>query len=478
MAVAELTPVANIVVHERQRKDYPLDEITKRAESIQRTKGLLHPIVIDPADNSLVAGGCRRMAYILLASRAEKDRSAGKFVPEDNWTLIPFVSKDQDDELFRKICELEENIGRLDLQWWERANAIAEIDEIQRKLAEGRGEIWNMRKTAEMLDVGLGTVSQAKQLVEAAKTDPTIKKEDTIGGALRKVETKKKLEERQREINRKAEGRITTLPAEILVGDAIELIKQQPEAEFDCIATNFPFGVEYGYSGKADKVYEDEEGMIVDLCREVVHQSYRVLKNDSWMLAFFDIRKATYSNVAYEFVREVLPLIGQMKDERHKKHLIELAHKSLGLAHWFEEAGFKYVRLMPIIWVKPNKTQGNIGDPRKGLVVAYEAAILACKGDGVLLKQGRQDILIYETLSTNERDFAMQMPVGLCKEVISWMTLGKGRVLDPFAGVGSFGEGALDNQCSFLGFELNPERAKIGNLRLREHIFAAEKKEV
>jgi ParB-like chromosome segregation protein Spo0J len=152
MAVAELTPVANIVVHERQRKDYPLDEITKRAESIQRTKGLLHPIVIDPADNSLVAGGCRRMAYILLASRAEKDRAAGKFVPEDNWTLIPFVSKDQDDELFRKICELEENIGRLDLQWWERANAIAEIDEIQRKLAEGRGEIWNMRKTAEMLE--------------------------------------------------------------------------------------------------------------------------------------------------------------------------------------------------------------------------------------------------------------------------------------------------------------------------------------
>jgi hypothetical protein len=266
------------------------------------------------------------------------------------------------------------------------------------------------------------------------------------------------------------------------VGDAVELIKQQPEAEFDCIATNFPFGVEYGYSGKADKVYEDEEGMIVDLCREVVHQSYRVLKNDSWMLAFFDIRKATYSAPAMEFVKRMLPILasalakGIVKQDAYAG-LVELAHESLGLAHWFEEAGFKYVRLMPIIWVKPNKTQGNIGDPRKGLVVAYEAAILACKGDGVLLKQGRQDILICDTLSTAERDFAMQMPPSLCKEVISWMTLGKGRVLDPFAGVGSFGEGALDNQCSFLGFELNSERAKIGNLRLREHIFAAEKKE-
>src|SRR5690606_24171175 len=116
-----------------------------------------------------------------------------------------------------------------------------------------------------------------------------------------------------------------------------------------------------------------------------------------------------YSNHQREFVKKVLPLLAGRED------LKELAAKSLGLAYWFEEAGYSYVRTMPIIWAKPNKTQGNIGDPRKGLVVAYEAAILAAKGDAVLLKQGKQDLLICDTLLASERDFAMQMPRELCK---------------------------------------------------------------
>jgi hypothetical protein len=474
-------PLASIKLGERQRKEYPEEQIQRRADSIQRTRGLLHPIVVDPETGVLIAGGCRTRAYGLLMMRAEADRTAGKYVPDDSWMNIPFVYKGQEGEteqareIFKEVCELEENVERLDLEWWERAAAIAKIDELQRRLAESRGETWNMRRTAEMAGVSLGMVQQSVELVRVAAEDPDIKKEETLSGALRKVATRKQIAARQEELDRKQAGLVMTFPAEIIVGDALELIDLEPDAEYDAITTNFPFGVEYGYSGQANEVYKDDEAYIVDLVRGVVKKSYRVLKDDSWFLGFFDIRKATYSNPMAAFFNRVKQMRSETAEPSTAEmwyETIEMGHKAMGLAHWFEEAGFKYVRMMPLIWAKPNKTQGNIGDPRKGMIVAYEAAILACKGDGVLLKQGRNDLFIYDTLNPSERDFEMQMPVALCREAIALLTLGKGKVLDPFAGVGSFGEGALENHCSFKGFELNPERAATGNLRLREHILA------
>ena len=144
----------------------------------------------------------------------------------------------------------------------------------------------------------------------------------------------------------------------------------------------------------------------------------------------------------------------------------------MGLAFWLEQAGFSYVTVVPAIWVKSNKRQGIIGDPRKGMIVSYEAFIFASKGDAVLLKQGKQDIFVFDTLNPNERDFAMQMPPDLCGEIISMVTLGGGRILDPFAGVGSIGQGALDYQCEYVGYELDNKRAEIGNMILAEHVHA------
>lgn len=469
--------VSDIKVHDRQRASYPLDEIVKRADSIQKTEGLLEPIVLDPADDSLVNGGCRRMAYILLASRAEQDRAAGRYVPEDNWESIEFVYKDQTSELFRQVCELEENIQRLALTWFEEAAAIAKIDELQRIQAAEKGEVWTSRQTAQLLDKSVGTVSQAKQIVEAAKSDPEIIKEEKLTGALRKLDTKKKLEDRAEQIRLKSAGRLITFPAEIVVGDSRLLLEEEPDLEYDAIATNFPFGVDFGASGKFGEVYRDDEDYIVKLVREIVRKSYRVLKDDSWFVGFFDIRKITYSGPMLRMYKEFVNLINQsfrggVITEARVLELTELLNEAMGLAHWFEEAGFSYVRLMPIIWAKPNKVQGNIGDPRKGVVVAYEAAIMAAKGDAILLKQGKNDILVYDSLNPSERDFEMQMPVALCKELLSWFVMGGARILDPFAGVGSFGEGALELQCSFKGFELNSDRAATGNLRLKEHVFA------
>ena len=155
----------------------------------------------------------------------------------------------------------------------------------------------------------------------------------------------------------------------------------------------------------------------------------------------------------------------------------QLLFDSMGLAFWLEQAGFSYVTVVPPMWIKPNKSQGIIGDPRKGMIVAYEAMVFASKGNAVLLKQGQNNIFIHDTLNPSERDFEMQMPAEFCSEIVSMVSFGGGKILDPFAGVGSIGEGCLDQQCEFKGFELDTERAMTGNMRLAEHIFAAQETE-
>ncbi len=107
------------------------------------------------------------------------------------------------------------------------------------------------------------------------------------------------------------------------------------------------------------------------------------------------------------------------------------------------------------------------------MIVAAEAMVMASKGGAFLMKQGRNNVFVYDTLNQSERDYSMQMPKALCTEIVSMVALGGARILDPFAGSGSIGLGALERQCEFRGYELNPEAASIGNMLLKHHHLSA-----
>lgn len=451
-----LVPIEDIVIKPRQRKTYDEGYIERLANSIERA-GLFHPIILEDESNELVTGFSRIQAYLYL----ERDK-------------IPARRRKSLTDLQKKVMELEENVQRLGLEWWEKAAAIADIHRIQQEL---NPEGWSQQKTAEMIGESVGTVNQSIQLKDELEVNPTIKDEATLVGALKAVKNKKQFEERKKQLDKKKKGKIKTFPAKIIQGDALELIREEPDEEYDAIFTNFPFGVELKLGKNQKEVYRDEEDYIVKLVRAVTHESYRVLKNDSWFVGLFDARKITYSNSHRELAdvlfslhsRVIEPAFGIDADDFYNR-----VAESLGLTYWLEEAGFDFIQLMPHVWVKPNKTQGMIGDPKKGFIVAYEAMVIAGKGDPFLVKQGGQNIWIYNTLNPSERDFALQMPEDFCTDLVGTFCLGGSKILDPFAGVGSFGIGALNNQSSFKGFELNADRAEKGNTILQEHVLAAE----
>ena len=210
----------NIEIKPRQRKIMTKLQIDELAASIKRY-GLLNPphlaLGSEPGKFQLIAGFTRIQAMMSLG-----------------WEEIPYTLSDEVDEITLKEMELEENIRRVDLEWYEKAEAIADIHDMR----TARDPEWSMRKTAALVGEAIGTISQSVQLNAEVQLNPEMKEEKTLRGALNKLDVKKKLASKRKDIERRAAGLTPSLRAEIIVGDALELIKKEDDESFDAIVTN------------------------------------------------------------------------------------------------------------------------------------------------------------------------------------------------------------------------------------------------
>lgn len=98
--------IQDVKVGERLREEY--GDIDGLATSIQQY-GLIHPIVLDDANN-LVCGGRRLMAAERLG-----------------WSEIEYRNLGTLSDKERRVIELEENIRRTDLTWLERDRKLIEL---------------------------------------------------------------------------------------------------------------------------------------------------------------------------------------------------------------------------------------------------------------------------------------------------------------------------------------------------------------
>lgn len=404
----ELVAIKDLKISgDRQRSE--VKDLDRLADSISEF-GILEPIIID--ENNVLIAGFRRMSAAILL----------------DWAEVPAIRRDDLSELDKKRIELEENIQRQQLTWAEEAKAIAEIDAMRAEIDPN----WNRDQTAEVVGKSRRTIFNSIELAKALEDDPELAEAKTLVGALQRLGQKKRLAAREAQVkSRKLSG--ATLTAQIEVGDALDLIRRLPDESIDTIVTNPPFGINLTYEGHPE-LYEDDPEIVVELVEAMVPEMYRVLKPNTWCIVFWDILK-----------------LGQ-------------------LAEWMEDAGFD-VNKLPCIWGKPNKTQGTVRDPWGLFIMSYEGFLMAKKGDAVLKEAGRQNLFLYDTPEEEDRVHPVQMSTELCVDLVNLTTLGGELVLDPFAGSGAVGLGALHSQGNFIGFELNPEYARYGNMRLKEGLY-------
>lgn len=444
----QTVPIDSIVIGTRFRVDMgDLDELVK---SIQE-KGVIQPITVD-SNMGLLAGG-RRTAAAKLAGL----------------TKIPCIIRTFVDEIDSREIELIENVARKDFTWDERAKLVSQIDTLYKEKGGEGWDKWSLRKTAELLDRSPSAVSRDLQLAEAMTFLPELAKSKTADEAfkmLKKIEEEAiiaELASRQTEmVNDEGEHAHLDMSAAIKatlkaadrdykIGDIFaNLARIKDNSNIDVIECDPPYGIALNQQ----KAGRDQVGSSVTSYEEVNADDYP------------------------DFLNKLA------------KELFRVAGANCWLVFWFgptwqsqvlsslQTAGWE-VDIIPAIW---SKGYGQTLQPERYLARTYEPFYLCRKGTPILAHRGRANVFDVPGLQANNKEdpkyHPTQRPKNLIIRILSTLTVGRMKVLVPFAGSGATLRACYDLGLDCCGYDINAEYKPKFLLRVEEETRAALSKEV
>ena len=381
----------------RQRREHDEAAHQELIASIQ-DRGLLHAIVLrqEGDDYVLVAGERRLRAIKEIFELGGTYRYDGMTVVSD---MIPHVNLGELSLLDAEEAELEENLRRKDLTWQETAEAVARLSQLRTAQAEAAGKpiprVTDLadetgrhphavsRTLAVAQNLSRPEVRAAKSLKEAAKI-------------LKRVEEREKNEKVAAVMGKEFIGE----RHELVNGDCREVLARTPDATFDVICTDPPYGMgadTFGDSGgmaTGAHFYKDDFDSWLTMMGWLVPELSRVAKSDAHLYFFCDIEN-----------------FGCVKDH-------------------FTDAGWTVFRT-PLIWFKPQGFRAPW--PEHGPQRKYECLLYARRGD---LRCTRLLGDVIECPPDENLGHPAQKPVALFQDLLSRSVRPGMRVLDPFCGSG------------------------------------------
>lgn len=421
-----LIPTPSLFIPDnRQRRDFPQDQLNELAESI-RTHGLFHPIVVTPDDERyrLVAGERRFRAITQLFELGISFTCGTERCTPGN---VPVTLLAELDPLTLREIELEENTIRVDLSWQERAQAIAALDALRKEQQPDHTISDTAREVFGYSGAGTEKVRESIVLAESL-SDPDVAKAKSHAEAVKVVRKKREAAHR---LHLAAQFTPTESDHQILQGDSREILKTLPPGKFSCVITDPPYGVgadNFGSQAGTAHTYADD--------RDYARECYHALAEESF-------RVCAESAHAYVF------------------HTIELFP---AIAKLFAAAGWD-VWPRPLIWYKGN---GMLPRPDHGPRYTYESILFASKGDRLILRPGLHDVLSYPPPS--DKLHAAEKPVDLLIDLLSRSCNPGDAILDPFAGSGPVFLAAAKSKLRVTGIELDPQHIATCKLRIQESL--------
>lgn len=456
-----LVKISDIAVVKRQRKDMDKKKLLELVNSIKEVGRLIHPINIRPtrpddlddagepvAQPWMLLTGGRRLAAHLLMGKEEIEAS-------DFRDLNP---------LEQQIVELEENLRRQDLSWYEEADALARIHQLR----QGADPFHTLEKTAEETGVTTPTVHRALKLVEAVKQDPTLKEHTSGASALRKIQHREEIKRREASIEI---AQRVDLSKRIVCADARDFVRTIPSQSIDLVFTDLPYGIDYDQTRKDAEnmkgLYDDSRETVLDFITDVIPQVMRVVKPGGWIALFMSFENyafleglvnnacaehADYRDWGFdEFGRPetLVPTCGKSKFDQNP-------------------CRFLTAEMPPWIWTRRGK--GNFGHyPELHAANRYEMLLVANGGSAKLVKKPVENVLDFAPFS-GERLHEMQKPHDLAKEIVSRLTVVGETVLDLCCGSGAHLAAAADSGRNFLGCDSNPENIRSAHVLVSQHL--------
>lgn len=465
MRLIKITDI--IIKPERQRQEFDPQALQELVSSIEEN-GLMHPPVLRSENGSwvLVAGERRMKAASQIWELGGKFRHDNADVEEG---CIPFTNIGELTTLQAEEAELDENLKRKDLTWQEHAAAVARLHKLRIAQKAERREEYLEGMAARGFEPVPATLAALEHTVADTALELTGRRDGDYQAQTRKeilvskhldnpliskaksADEAFKILKRQEEAVRNVElARVVgaTFNADLhtllnrncldFMAEQAELVSANPEAGFDVILTDPPYGMGADNFGDAggklagiEHHYDDSYASWKDLMGLWTDLSYKVCKPQAHAYVFCDI---------------------------------DMFHE---LKAMMQKAGW-YVFRTPIINHKINS--GRVPLPDQGPRRQYEIILYAIKGK-------KQTTHIYpDVISTSaDENFShgAQKPTALYQNLLQRSVRPGDRVLDSFAGSGTIFEAANGFKVSATGTELNPEYygmclARIARLKALE----------
>lgn len=381
---------------DRIRKNISGDALLDMADSIRKL-GLIHPIVLD-RDHVLVAGETRLMACKTLG-----------------WIEIPFQYSDTLEARELLAIEIAENVKRKDLDWKDKADAIAKYHAFQKQ----DNPKWTVSDTGRAVGYSIQSISDMLGVAEAIEAgDEKITSATRFSAAVGIVARTKE---------RRAADAISAIhkveapkekPSEVLVADFNAWAPAYSGPPFNLLHLDLPYGIGFdssGYtSGEITGRYEDSEETYWTLTKTLL-ENIEALAGESCHMVFW------FSMKFYQPTLEAL------------------------------RAAFK-VNPVPLIWFKSDN-KGIIPNPNFDPRHVYETAFLASRGDRKIIQPVAD---VFSGPTEKIADHASEKSESMLRHFFRMFVDSNTRLLDPTAGSGGALRAAkAGGAASVLGLEIN-----------------------
>lgn len=418
----KILPIDSIIVDpERQRSEFDDTAQGELNESIQ-TNGLISPIIVRvEADGiHLVAGERRLRGVSLLATLGISITHGGQPVIRGS---IPVLDFGELTPLQQQEIEYAENAYRKDLTWQENLRATERLHNLRSGQALARGETQSINATAAEIfgrsDGSFRDTVKTALVVAKHMDNPAVAKATTLKEAAKVI---RRVEETARHAHLAAVQGTRSISDryKLYHTDCLTWMKDQPDAQFDIILTDPPYGMGADTFGDAagrmagiDHEYADGAEETSTLLRACIPEWFRLAKAQAHLYLWCDI----------DMFAELRTLC--------------------------REAGWWTFRT-PLINLKPEG--GRVPWPEHGPRRSYEICLFAVKGKRPVTSI-RPDFF-ESRLTEGNLGHGAQKPVEAYVELLKRSARPGDTVLDSFAGTGTIFPAAAALGLNAVGTEM------------------------
>lgn len=445
--------ISAVHVGDRQRKEY--NNIESMAESL-KTRGQLTPILVKP-NGELVAGGRRLRAATMLG-----------------WTEIWAAVKEVLSDHEAQALELEENIKREDLLWWERVLAV----ERYHRMREALDAEWTAAKSADELGISSAEISRAMLVARSLAEEPAVKEMQGVTAAYnylqRKLgrsiaaETGKLLDavaddDEEDDAGGPSELRLPSASSPNSAGDPAP--RAEPVVEFKKSPSRFRVA-----AGNFHELLATTSGKI----------KYNFLHCDFPYGVGMDTSALQGTSERHERYEDTPEIYWKLVDDflANQEKIIQ---PSCHIMFWFSmkfytetiqrfSLGGWNVNPHPLVWLKSDG-KGIIPDPTRGPRQIVETALLMSRGDRKIVRPVANGFAFPS--SKADAEHLSEKPAEMLSHFFRMFVDESTEMLDPTCGGGSSLVAAIRAGASrAFGLDLNPAFADIARRRVEEELLA------